>query len=118
MINLRRLLKSFRYATKGLAKVIREEQNFRVQVFTAFVVMSFATYLGISRIEWIFLISVIILVFLMEVVNSAIERISDVIKPRINTYVKEIKDIMAGAVLLASFLAITVGIIIFYPYIF
>jgi diacylglycerol kinase len=118
MINIKRLKKSFQYAIRGLKKVIREEQNFRVQMLLAFITVSLAYYLEVSRIEWIFLVSVIILVFLMEVVNSAVERVADVLKPRINTYVKEIKDIMAGAVLLASFLAITVGIIIFYPYFF
>lgn len=116
MIKISRLVKSFQYALRGLLKVIKEEQNIRVQMLIAFFALSLATYLRISRLEWIFLVSVIILVFLMEVVNSAIERVSDVIKPRINTYVKEIKDIMAGAVLLAAFLAIIVGLIIFIPY--
>lgn len=116
MLKFSRLVKSFHYALHGLAKVMREEQNFQVQSISAILVLILAVYFRISRMEWIFLISVIISVFLMEVVNSAIERISDVIKPRINTYVKEIKDIMAGAVLLASLLAIIVGLIIFYPY--
>lgn len=109
-------MKSFRYAVRGLAKVFQEEQNIRVQIILAIFVFSIACYFRVSRLEWVFLVSVIILVFLMEVVNSAIERISDIIKPRISTYVKEIKDIMAGAVLLASILAVIVGLIIFIPY--
>ena len=52
----------------------------------------------------------------MELVNSAVERVTDVLKPRINTYVKEIKDIMAAAVMLSSFTAIIIGLIIFIPY--
>jgi len=59
---------------------------------------------------------VIGLVILMEIINSAIERITDVLKPRLDNYVKEIKDIMAAAVMLASVIAIIVGLIIFIPY--
>ncbi len=115
---LERLKKSFQYAGKGLLKVFQEEQNIRIQTITAIVAIFFAVYYKIERVEWMFLIFSIILVLLMEVLNSAIERVADVFKPRISTYVKEIKDIMAGSVLLSSMLAIIIGIIIFYPYIF
>lgn len=57
-----------------------------------------------------------LLVFLMEISNSAVERITDLFKPRINTYVKEIKDIMAAAVMLSSFGAVLVGLLVFGPY--
>ena len=116
MLRFKRLLKSFQYAFRGIKKVVFEEQNFRIQLFFAFLVLFLAFYLEISRMDWIFLISVIFLVFLMEVVNSAVERITDSIKPRINIYVKEIKDIMAAAVMLASVVAVIVGLIIFIPY--
>lgn len=116
MICVKRLFKSFQYAIRGIRRVIREEQNIRLQIFLASIVAFMAYYFDVTRVEWIFLVSVIFLVFLMEVVNSAIERITDALKPRISTYVEEVKDIMAGAVLLASFLAIIVGLIIFFPY--
>jgi len=73
-------------------------------------------YFEITRTEWIFLVLAIGLVLLMEVLNSAIERVVDVLKPRIDDYVKEIKDIMAAAVMLASVVAVIVGLIIFIPY--
>lgn len=116
MFRVKRLLKSFRYAIRGIIKVFREEQNFRIQFFMAFLALFLGFYFRVDRIEWIFLILVIILVFLMEILNSAIERISDVIKPRISNYVKEIKDIMASAVFLASCLSLIVGFLIFFPY--
>ena len=53
----------------------------------------------------------------MELANSAVERVTDILKPRIHDYAKEIKDIMAAAVFLASFVAAVVGLIIFLPYI-
>jgi diacylglycerol kinase len=58
------------------------------------------------------------LVIIAELVNSAVERITDVLKPRINGYVKEIKDIMAAAVFVSALIAVIVGLIIFVPYIF
>jgi diacylglycerol kinase len=117
VIKIKRLVKSFRYATKGLWKTLREEQNLRIQTTAAIVVVIAGIYFKITRTEWALLIFVIGLVFLMEVVNSAIERVTDVLKPRINGYVKEIKDIMAAAVMLASIIAVIVGLIIFMPYV-
>ena len=117
MIKVKRLYKSFQYALKGLIKTFREEQNLKVQTFAGLIILLLAWYFQVSRLEWCLLIFTIGLVVLMEIVNSAVERVTDVLKPRINGYVKEIKDIMAAAVMLASLLAVIVGIIIFWPYI-
>jgi len=116
MISFKRLLKSFSYAFRGLAKVFREEQNLRIQSLVGILVVICGLILGISRFEWIVLIIASLLVLLMEVANSAVERITDLFKPRINTYVKEIKDIMAAAVMLASIGAVLVGLLVFGPY--
>jgi len=118
MIRLGRLLKSYSYAVRGLFKTFREEQNLKIQIIASLVVLILGIYFSISRIEWAILTLVICLVLTAEITNSAIERITDVLKPRINTYVKEIKDIMAAAVLLSSIAAIIVGVIIFFPYLY
>ncbi|MFA6306607.1 MAG: diacylglycerol kinase family protein [Patescibacteria group bacterium] len=116
MIKISRLFKSFGYAYKGLFKTFREEQNLKIQTFVSLAVVILGFYFCISRIEWAILTLVISLVLVAEIANSAVERITDVLKPRINTYVKEIKDIMAAGVLLASLAAIITGAIIFFPY--
>ncbi len=116
MVRVKRLLKSFSHAFRGLVKIFFEEQNLKIQTTVGLVVLIFALFLQISRLEWVLLVFVISLVILLEIVNSAVERITDVLKPRINSYVKEIKDIMAAGVLLASIAATVVGIIIFWPY--
>lgn len=117
MIRFNRLLKSFTYALRGLFKVFREEQNLRVQTLAGILALVLAWSFGLTRLEWLILIIVICLVILMEVVNSAVERITDVLKPRINNYVKEIKDIMAAAVMLAAMVAVITGLILFIPHI-
>lgn len=116
MIRLNRLLKSYSYALKGLFKTFREEQNLKVQIFASLAVLILGIYFSLSRIEWAILTLVVCLVLTAEITNSAVERITDVLKPRINTYVKEIKDIMAAAVLLSSIAAAVVGILVFWPY--
>ena len=116
MINIKRLIKSFKYAFKGLYKTFTEEQNLKLQSIAACLVMVLAFYFNITRIEWMFLVFVIGIVILMEIANSAIERVTDILKPRIHDYVKEIKDIAAAGVMVASFIALVIGIIIFWPY--
>ena len=117
MIKIKRLFKSFQYALKGLVKTFYEEQNLRIQAVAAVVVTVLGAWLGISRVDWLFIILAIGLVLLMELLNSSVERITDVLKPRLNSYVKEIKDIMAAAVMLASILAIIIGLLVFGPYV-
>lgn len=118
MIRLNRLLKSYGYAIKGLFKTFREEQNLKIQILTSLIVLILGIYFSISRTEWAILTLVVCLVLTAEITNSAVERITDVLKPRINTYVKEIKDIMAAAVLLSSIAAVIIGVIIFFPYVY
>lgn len=117
MINIKRLLKSFRYAYKGFIKTFKEEQNLRIQAFFAVLAAVLAIFFQISRLEWVLLIFVISLVMLMELANSAVERIADILKPRLDDYVKEIKDIAAAGVMLASIAALIIGLIIFLPHV-
>lgn len=117
MIRIKRLFKSFTYAFRGLFKILGEEQNLAIQSVAGAVVVFLGWFLGVSPVEWCLLIISILLVILMEVANSAVERVTDILKPRIHEYVKEIKDIMAAAVMLASISSVIIGIIIFTPYI-
>lgn len=68
--------------------------------------------------EAIALLMLIIFVLALEIINSILERFVDVFKPRIHPMVQEIKDLMAGAVLIASLGALIVGLLIFLPYFF
>lgn len=115
MIRVKRLLKSFSYAWRGLFKTFHEEQNLQIQTVSAMVAVALGLFFRISRGEWLALILAIGLVLILEIINSAVERVTDVLKPRINTYVKEIKDIMAAGVMLASITAVLIGLVIFLP---
>jgi diacylglycerol kinase len=112
-----RLFKSFIYAFRGLIKTWREEQNLRVESIIAIIIIGLGFVFQIKSVEWALLAIVIALVILTELLNSAVERIADALKPRIHTYIMEVKDIMAAAVMIASLLAIVVGLIIFIPHV-
>lgn len=116
-MNRKQLEKSFGYALRGIRLVFTSEQNFRIQLFFGFVAVLLGFIFRISASEFLFLFSVIVLILILECINTAIEHLSDVVKPRLSEQVKMVKDIMAGAVLLASILSVILGICIFWPYI-
>lgn len=115
-MSLHRLLKSFADAFRGLKHVFKSEQNFRMQVLLGLFVFVAAAYFPLRSWEVILLILLVLLVLLVEILNTAFENFSDLLKPRLHHYVGVVKDIMAGAVLLTSLVALIVGTIIFYPH--
>ncbi len=116
MLSIRRLFKSFYYASRGIAVAWRSEQSFRIQVTAAICATALMAWLRVTLWQAIALILLIILVLTLELINSILERFVDVFKPRIHPMVEEIKDLMAGAVLIASVGALVVGLLIFMPY--
>jgi len=113
---LSQLFKSFHYAWDGLVSTYKSEQNFRLQVLVSVIVVTVSAVLGISRKEWVIVLLVICLILLLELLNTALEKVIDVLQPKIHHYVKLIKDVMAAAVFLASLFAVVIGVIIFLPY--
>ena len=115
MIKFRRLLKSFKYAFTGLGKVFWEEQNFRLDLIIALVIMILAIYLEIKTWEFIILILIVSLVLILEIINTIFERLIDLLRPRIHQYVKDIKDMTAAAVFIGALASVLIGLLIFLP---
>lgn len=116
MIDFRKLKKSFTYAAKGIRIVFREEQSFRAQVIVGAAVIALMFIFGLSSAEKALITLAIVFVLVLELMNSIFERMVDMMKPRIHHYVEDIKDIMAGSVLVASLGALLIGALIFWPY--
>lgn len=116
MLSCRRLWKSFRYARHGLQRVAKEEQNFAIELTIGLGAVILAIILQFSLLEWTILVLTVGFVLMAELLNSAVERVSDLLKPRLDIYVKEIKDIMAATVFLAAGLSVIVGLILFLPH--
>lgn len=116
MFSLKRIFSSFKTAFEGLVFVFRNEPNFRLQILFGIFALFLAYIFKIRTSEWVVVILLIIMVLVMEILNTALEQFTDLLKPRLHHYVKAIKDVMAAAVLTMAFGALLVGIIIFWPY--
>jgi diacylglycerol kinase len=75
-------------------------------------------FFRVTRAEMVVLFMIIMGVLIMELLNTIMERVVDILKPRVHPYARLIKDLMAASVLLSSILAVIIGVLIFYPYIF
>ncbi len=92
------------------------EHSFRVQILAAIVVIAAMLYFPLDTWERVILLILIAAVLVLELINSVFERMSDGLKPRLHPMVKDIKDIMAGAVLITAIASVIVAVIIFWPY--
>lgn len=113
----RRFFSSFRYAIRGIINLILTEQNARVHFFATILVGLSAYFFHISRLEAVVLFFAVVLVFVIEIVNTAIEKLLDLVHPGNHQQIAFIKDALAGAVLIAAIIASVVGVLIFTPYI-
>ena len=114
---LQKRLHNVRFALYGIRIAWKEEFNFRVQIFAAVLALLSGWFFGISKSEWLFVIAMIGLVFTAEVFNTALEELCDKFQPEHDPHIATIKDLAAGAVLVASVVAAIIGALIFIPYI-
>lgn len=116
MERIRQFAKSLGCAARGLGYAFRHESNFQNELAAAILVIAAMAYYRVSRSEMIVLLLLIMVVLIMELVNTVVERIVDILKPRVHPYVRLVKDLMAASVLLASIFAAVIGLMIFFPY--
>lgn len=115
-MSLKRFSHSLRDAFDGVRYAFEHEQNFRLQLVVALIVLSLATILPLKVSEQLLIVVMVFMVLVMELLNTAIEKFVDLLKPRLHFYAKTIKDVMAAAVFITALAALVVGIIIFTPY--
>ena len=114
--DIKKQIKSFGYAWKGIRSCIGKEQNLSFHLIATAVVTVAGSVFGISRQEWIILILCITAVISAELFNTAMERLVDLVSPQYHPLAGQVKDIAAGAVLVCALGAALVGCLIFYPY--
>ena len=111
-------IKSFGYAFKGIASLIKKEHNAWIHC-TAIVVVTLAGfYFGITPTEWCIVVLCFGLVLAAEGFNTAIERLVDLVSPDYHPIAGDVKDVAAGAVLVCAIAVAIVGMIVFIPYLF
>lgn len=112
------LPESFGYAFEGLKTAIKNEPNFRFHIVAAVVVMVFGLFLKFSAWELAVLTLTIGFVLILELINTTLEALVNLVSPEIQKQAKIAKDVSAAAVLVAAILAAIVGLFLFLPKIF
>jgi diacylglycerol kinase len=111
-------INGFRYAIQGLGTIAGSQQNFKIHLIVAALVLSAGLYSGLSGIEWCIIFLTIGMVLSLEAINTALEYFTDLLSPEYSEKAGKVKDIAAGAVLIAAITSVCVGLIIFGPRIF
>ena len=109
----RSFLQSLNDAAEGFVYVVRHERNMRVHFMLAFLVLVFAAFIGISRVEWVLLCTAVTFVLAAEMINTVVEDITDLVKGTFHPAARIIKDISAGMVLVSALNAALAGFFIF-----
>ncbi len=108
-------LKSFGFAIEGFLNLVRNEPNARIHLAAAILAVVLGLLIGLSATEWLFVCLAIALVFAAELINSALEKLSDAVKPEPHPLVKSAKDYSAAAVLITTLFSVIVACVIFLP---
>lgn len=112
MINGRKALRSFRFAGQGIVDLFRYENNAKIHLLIAGMVVAVGFWLQLSRLEWAIILTQIGLVWMAEAINTAIEKLCDFVSPGLHPQIKAIKDLSSGAVLILAITAVVVGTLI------
>jgi len=111
-----KLVTKFWNAGKGFYVLIKEEKSLWFHLFTTVIVMVLGFVFGINAYEWAMLSLTIGLVIGMEIMNTGLEYLVDLVSFEYNLKAKKVKDLAAAATLFAALISIIVGLIIFIPY--
>jgi len=112
-----KLIDSFDNAIRGVIFLLKSEQNARVHAIITLLVGVLAFVLEVTRLEAAILFIAIIMVFAIEIINTAIEKVFDILHPENHELIRRVKDAMAGAVLISAIIATVVALLIFLPHI-
>lgn len=106
------LLQSFNHAFQGLVHSVRHQRNMLIHLVVAVVVLIISLFLNLSKLELVAVLVAITFVIAMELVNSAIEAVVDLLTDRFDPRAKAAKDLAAGAVLIAAVNALAVAYLV------
>ncbi|MCF2442909.1 diacylglycerol kinase family protein [Dyadobacter sp. CY345] len=114
-INIRKALKSFRYAGVGMYDLFRQENNAKIHLIAAALIVIAGFWFNLSVTEWCIIIIQVALVWSAEAFNTAIEKLADTVTSDYHPSIKIVKDVAAAGVLILAISAVIVAAIIFFP---
>lgn len=117
MIEVRKLLKSFTYAVEGINYALKSDQNLLVHLIIAALVIVASIIFDVTPFEMGLLGLTILLVIATEMINTAIEKMVDLITREHRMEAKVAKDVSSGMVLITAIGSIIIGVLVFAPHI-
>lgn len=111
------LLQSFVFAGRGLRWVLASQRNMKLHVAAASAALAAAAWFRINTLDLALIVFAIALVMVAEMVNSAVEKAVDLVTADNHPLAGLAKDAAAGAVLLAAFFSVIIGLLVFYPHV-
>lgn len=108
--------RGFVFAGRGLWYALRTQRNMRVHATLAAAAIVLGLLLGISAVEWALVFVAIGGVVVMEMVNTVVEAVVDLVTQRYHPLARIAKDVAAGAVLLNSILAVVIALFVYLPH--
>lgn len=115
ILKTKKLINSFKYAFQGIITSFKTERNMKIHVFIMVLVILFGFIVNLNPVEWMIIITMIVIVISAELFNTSIETVVDMISPEKNEKAKVAKDVAAGAVLVLAIGSVIIGLIIFLP---
>lgn len=114
----RRFYKSFQYAWNGIVLTLKTERNFQIHVCLSIIMVLIGTFFSFSKMEWIIVLFLIAGMLALELLNTAIEHVVDLLTSDYHPIAKAAKDAAAGAVFVYAILSVIIGIIILSNHLF
>ena len=115
---MRKFFTGFVYAFRGIRVAFAEQRNLKVQLAVSLITIAAGFYYHVTNVEWLALVIIISLVISLEMINSSLESLVDLVTSERKPLAGKVKDIAAGAVLIAAVFSVVVGFLIFKKYIF
>ena len=112
---MRKFLKSFGFAFEGILHGLRTERHIKFHFYAAVFVILAGFLTGLTGTEWFIVLILIGGMLALELINSAVERIVDLITSEQHPLAKQAKDLAAGAVLIYAIVSAIIGLLIFIP---
>jgi diacylglycerol kinase (ATP) len=109
------MFKSFKYALTGIKDALKSEPNLRFHFLASVAAFVLAFYLKFTKTELAVLTITIFLVIILEFINTAVEKLSDIVHPEQSEKVRIIKDISAAVVLLGAIASLLIAVFLFLP---
>ena len=116
MFSLAGRVRSFGFALRGVGFVLRTQHNSWIHLAATVIVVAAGAAFQIAAEDWRWVVLAIALVWVAEILNTAVEHVCNVVQPEFHASVKTAKDVAAGAVLVAAIAAAIIGVLVFWPH--